>query len=96
MSTQIEYTDTFGGEANYCWCRRWFCKEDLTDAQAIRLAKALADLTGHPCRKVEMGDTVALYPRDICQVVFVGYSESGFEKGTEVDRHGNDVELVEA
>jgi hypothetical protein len=20
---QVEHTDTFGGEANYCWCRRY-------------------------------------------------------------------------
>lgn len=91
MSTQIEHTDTFGGEANYCWASRWYCRETLTDAQAIRLAKALAGLTGHPCRKEDWGDTDALYPRGICQVVFVSYAEEGYEKGVEVDRHGQTV-----
>ncbi len=92
MAIQIEYTDTFGGEANYCWVRRWHCKADLTNRQAVTLAKKLTGLTGVPCRKDSFGDSAALYPRGICQVVFIGYSEPGYEDGLEVDAHGNTLE----
>jgi hypothetical protein len=89
MSIQIENTDTFGGEANYCWVSRWYCTDVLTDAQAIRLAKRLAGYTGLPCKKEGVGDTVTLRPRGMCQVLFVDYCEAGHEQGKRVDRHGN-------
>lgn len=75
--TTIEYTDTFGGEANYCWVKRWHHSRTLTDRQEVTLAKRLAGLTGHPCRVENWGDTLAIYPRRICRVVFVGYTEDG-------------------
>ena len=71
----IEHTDTFGGEANYCWARRWHTYRTLTDRQLVRLAKRLAGLTGHPCRVENWGDALAIYPRGICQVVFAGWQD---------------------
>lgn len=76
----IEHTDTFGGEANYCWTRRWHTAKELTDLQLVRLAKKLTGLTGIRCRREDMGDTIALYPQGICQVVFVSYAESEYAK----------------
>lgn len=73
--TTIEHTDTFGGEANYCWAKRWHTFAQLTDRQAVRLAKRLTGLTGHPCRVENLGDMLAIYPRGICQVIFVAYAE---------------------
>ena len=70
----IEHTDTFGGEANYSWVRRWHTSRDLTDLQLVRLAKRLTGLTGHPCRTENMGDCIALYPRGICHVVFIAHA----------------------
>lgn len=72
----IEHTDTFGGEANYCWVKRWHTERDLNDAQLVRLAKKLTGLTGVPCRKESFGDLTALYPRGICQVVFIAWADS--------------------
>lgn len=95
MSLQIEYTDTFGGEANYCWVSRWFCKDDCTDAQAVRLAKVLTGLTGYRCRREDWGDTIALYPANMCRVIFVSYAEPGYENGKEVDRAGNYIKTCE-
>ncbi len=71
----IEHTDTFGGEANYCWAKRWHSFAQLTDLQAVRLAKKLCGLSGHPCRSENWGDVIALYPRGICQVIFIGYQD---------------------
>lgn len=73
--TTIEYTDTFSGEANYCWVKRWHHDRTLTDRAEVRLAKSLCGLTGHPCRTENWGDTIAIYPRGMARVVFVGYAE---------------------
>lgn len=73
--TTIEHTDTFGGEANYCWAKRWHTFAKLTDLQAVRLAKRLCGLSAHPCRSENMGDLIALYPRGIHQVIFVGWQD---------------------
>lgn len=90
MSLQIEYTDTFGGEANYCWVRRWHCLEErISDRQAVRLAKSLAGLTGARCRKEDMGDLIALYPAGSCTVLFLSYSESQYVQGPQVSLSGD-------
>ena len=67
--TQFEKTDTYGGELNYSWVRRWYTDELLTEGQAVRLAKKLAGFTGMRCRKVSYDDEVYLFPSGICQAV---------------------------
>jgi hypothetical protein len=86
----IEHTDTFGGEANYSWCRRWFCRAPLTPAQEVRLAKRLTGYTGHPCKKEDSGDMTTLRPRGVCHVIFLTYTDEA--RGKEVDAQGNEVE----
>lgn len=70
---QFEATDTFGGEANYSWVRRLDVaySADISDRALVRRAKAWAGFTGHPCRVENMGDLIAIYPRGVCQVIFV-------------------------
>lgn len=92
MAIQIETTDTFSGEANYSWVKRWHCKANLTDAQAVRLAKKLTGWTGHRCERENQGDCIALRPRGVCHVIFITYSEPRYADGPEVDAHG---ELVD-
>jgi hypothetical protein len=66
----VEYTDTFGGHANYSWFHRKtiFAKDDRA---AIRAAKLAFGLNGTRCRKEESNDMVALYPRRWCTVLFI-------------------------
>ena len=73
MKYSIEYTDTFGGQANYCWARRWTLEApaDISDRALVRRAKALAGLTGIPCRRADWGDSLALYPYGSCTVLFI-------------------------
>lgn len=71
----IEHTDTFGGDANYCWVKRWHSFRKLTDLQAVRLAKRICGLSGHRCRSENWGDVIALYPAGICQVIFIGWQD---------------------
>jgi hypothetical protein len=57
-----EYTDTFSGEANYSWLRRGKVK-----------ARSMlgAGISGMDCRRDDFGDSVALFPRGACVVLFV-------------------------
>lgn len=81
----FEHTDTFGGEANYCWVRRLDVtpdvasdlgiKPDATNRAIVRAAKRWAGLTGYRCETESYGDTIAIRPRHLCQVVFVTFSE---------------------
>jgi len=68
-----EYTDTFGGEANYCWVQRGEVKaNDLK--HALRLARKELGLTG--CRgdiTVHCGDMLAWKPRNSCTILFVNW-----------------------
>jgi hypothetical protein len=71
---KIEVTDTFGGESNYSWVRRYeinVTNKPLTDRQIIREAKSLAGWTGLKCKKVSYGDMIDLRPVGICQVMFI-------------------------
>jgi hypothetical protein len=69
----VEYTDTFGGQANFCWVHRDRVAAE-TELGAVRKAKACMGLTGVPCRRESSGDTTALYPRGSCTVLFVTFA----------------------
>ena len=75
ITYNVELTDTFGGEANYSWVKRYTftVPESASDLTIIRKAKQLAGLTNVPCRKESMGDMFALYPAGACVVCFISY-----------------------
>ena len=70
---QVEYTDTFGGEANYSWCRRATIAApgNSTDAQIKRKAKRALSLSGATGRWNDYGETLDFRPYDSCTVLFV-------------------------
>ena len=73
----LEHTDTFGGEANYCWVHRsTITVKSDTDLAAVRAAKAYLGWSGHPCRVENYGDAIAIYPQGICQVCFLTWPEA--------------------
>jgi hypothetical protein len=57
----VEQTDTFGGEANYCWVRRETI-EAKSDRDLVRKAKAFAGYTGRRCRVDNLGNMVQITP----------------------------------
>lgn len=68
----VEYTDTFGGEANYCWVKRAnFTLEVYTRRSALRKAKALIGLTGVRGTTEDYGDMLKFTPYKSCTVMFV-------------------------
>ena len=73
MRITWEYTDTFSGEANYSWVRRGELGA-ANERGAIRDAKRAAGLSGVRCRKLDMGDTIALYPVGSCTVLFLTFN----------------------
>lgn len=76
----IEHTDTFGGEANYCWKRELDLPDNTSKTAAIRRAKAFAGFTGW-CRTWvhDYGDMVEIRPTQasgVCQVVFITWRDA--------------------
>jgi len=72
---EAEYTDTFGGEANYAWVQRWqfLLEEDARDRTIMREAKRQAGLTGAKGRTDGFGETQRFRPYGSCTVLFVNY-----------------------
>ena len=82
MPYQIEHTDTFGGEANYCWVNRAFIAYDgLSNRALVRRAKAWAGWTGHRCDVSRYGDMIEIRPRGVCQVIFINWCDEGYQRG---------------
>jgi hypothetical protein len=72
----VEYTDTFGGEANYSWVRRTTFSVNTNSNRAIlRKAKALMGLSNVRGRTEDYGDMLKFTPYRSCTVLFVTYTE---------------------
>jgi hypothetical protein len=79
MRYDIEVTDSYGGEANYSWVRRYSieCKDDASDLAIMRKAKAAAGYNGHRCTVDRYGDSWTLRPAGQCVLIFITYREPG-------------------
>lgn len=80
-SFRVEYTDTFGGEANYSWCRRATIEvpqeQANRNAAVTRKAKAALGLTGVPFRKAwDSGDEWRLNEVGACRCMFITFAET--------------------
>jgi hypothetical protein len=75
MTYEYEYTDTFGGEANYSWVKRGKVAAN-SFAHAWRKVKAELGLQGWKTKKVmDCGDMVRYDFTDACWCVFINWSE---------------------
>lgn len=71
----IEYTDTFQGEANYSWVHRYHCKaKGLSDRKLVRLAKRAAGLVGIRCKVEDHGDLIVVKPQGMCRIIFITFN----------------------
>ena len=66
----FEYTDTFGGEANYCWVDRGTIQANSLK-QALRRAKKELGLTGLKGTTHNHGDMIVHRPNNICTILFI-------------------------
>lgn len=73
MKYQIEITDTYGGEANYCWVKRLDIEvdEDASDLSFIRKVKKAVGWNGIRCRTDILCDIIQLTPQGMCQTMFI-------------------------
>lgn len=78
MTWQIEVTDTFGGEANYSWVRRYTMphKEGERQRDTMRRAKAEAGFTNVRGRSNYYGDMIEFRPYRQCVVMFVTWEDA--------------------
>ena len=86
---QYEYTDTFGGEANYCWVKRGkVSMPELTHygydgsrankiekRELMRKVKAELGLTGMRGVTYNHGDMIEFRPYGSCTVLFINWCE---------------------
>jgi len=75
IQVYFEMTDTFGGEANYSWvCRHTeTARDNVSDIALVRRAKKWAGWSGFRARVENLGDTIAIYPAGLCQVLFITF-----------------------
>jgi len=75
----VEYTDTFGGEANYSWVRRAVIEvtDGCTGKQIMRKAKAAMGLSGIRGRRDDCGESRVFIPYGSCSIMFVTFKEVG-------------------
>lgn len=75
MKWDYEYTDTFSGEANYCWAERGTISTKADNP--VRKVKAALGLSGVPCKRFDYGDMIELRPYGSCTVVFINWHDCG-------------------
>ena len=79
MPYMVETTDTFGGDANYCWVRRYLINTPRAEygtpayrRQLVMSAKAATGWTGVKCdADYQHASDITLRPRRMCQVTFI-------------------------
>jgi len=70
---EVELTDTYGGEANYCWVRRatLTLPVGISNRAIMRRAKAAVGITGMRGEAINYGDTIDFRPYRACLVMFI-------------------------
>lgn len=69
----VEYTDTYAGEANYSWVKRFTLTHKGTDRALVRKAKKALGLNGVRAKVYYHGDTIEVRPVGTCTVAFIYY-----------------------
>ena len=71
----IEVTDTFAGEANYSWVKRFEmeAKPGESNLAVVRRAKAIAGMNGERCKTDNYGDSFRLDVVGSCVVMFIQF-----------------------
>ncbi len=74
----VEMTDTYGGEANYCWVTRKAVPvtDDLTDLKLVRRAKNILGISGLRGVTENYGDMIKFKPYKLCIVAFIRYCDN--------------------
>lgn len=75
MKCSVIHTDTFGGEANYGWVKRYEFEvaENASQKKITQRAKALAGMTGVKSDTEDFDSGLTINPRGYNQVIFVDF-----------------------
>lgn len=77
MKANVEYTDTYKGEANYSWVERHsFDPDGMSDLAIVRKAKKLMGLSGLRGKGTWIGGMYEFRPYRMCTVMFITFSEN--------------------
>lgn len=69
---RVEYTDTFGGQANYSWIKRAeFSSDEYNLAGIKKMGKILMGISGAPGRWETIGETLQFKPYNSATVLFI-------------------------
>ena len=73
MKFRAELTDTFAGEANYSWVRRFefVAPAEISGTALMRRAKKALDLSGVRGRRESWGETLIFRPYRSCTILFI-------------------------
>jgi len=73
MKYTIEYTDTYGGEANYGWVKRESFEVEgaVSDNIMVRKLKRMINLSGVNCKREDLGEMIKLTPQGSNTVAFI-------------------------
>lgn len=74
ITWNAEITDTFGGEANYSWVRRYSQQFPVHTSERVIVQhfKKLMGYTGVKCRRAKFSsDMIELRPYGECRVIFI-------------------------
>lgn len=86
---RVEVTDTFAGEPNYCWVRRYVVPGSNESDRAKQIAankraiKRAAGLSGAPGSWDWYGDGGAFYLRGACVVILAHWDDTLDPEGDE-------------
>ena len=73
----VEHTDTFNGEANYCWVRSYsFPIGDRSPLSIVRKAKKLIGINGMKCKVSDIGDMIEIRPIGTNTIAFITFQEA--------------------
>jgi len=73
---EVEVTDAFSGEANYCWVRRYELPGTCdTRLKRVRAAKRLAGYSGARATVSDYGGDLRIDLRDAAIVIFVSWRD---------------------
>ena len=75
FTVTVEYTDTFGGEANYSWVKRTTLSlpYNASRRSVMYHAKKAMGLTGVRGDTTDTGDTIGFRPYNSCTVLYVTF-----------------------
>ena len=72
---RLEVTDTFGGEANYCWVNRETLPARTTERGVVRRLKAMMGITGERADVTDYGGGIEVRPKGRDAPCIVGFAQ---------------------